>query len=271
MNPSSVKPLSTDSPAALPGLPRFQPVRQRRAFEEICQLIRARLTAGELKPGDKLPDERELAMQLGVGRNALRDALRSLEVAGLVERRKGAKGGAFIRKGDTNRMDQVIRDLLSVGSISVAELAEARVHLLELVVRLACDRADEADFLALYGNIERTRIVTASGRFLDRVECSREFYRLLGEATHNPVLAMMVHALSEILMQFVFARVAAGGKPHPRLVQTRRDFLEALRQRNSDLAMQMMRKHLEAVHRMLAASLGNGGLAGASMSSVVPR
>jgi GntR family transcriptional regulator, transcriptional repressor for pyruvate dehydrogenase complex len=77
--------------------------------------------------------------------------------------------------------------------------------------------------------------------------------------------------LSEILMQFVLARVAAGGKPHPRLVQTRRDFLEALRQRNSDLAMQMMRKHLEAVHRMLAASLGNGGLAGASMSSVVPR
>lgn len=255
----------------LPLGPRFQPIRQHRTFEEICQRIRVHLAEGGLKPGDKLPDERELAAQLGVGRNALREALRSLEIAGLVERRKGAKGGTFIREGDTGRMDQVMRDLLSLGSISVAELAEARVHVLELVVRLACDRAVEADFQALEENIERTRQVTLTGRYLDRVECSREFYRLLGEATHNPVLAMMVHALSEILMQFVYARVAAGGKPHPRLVQTRRDFLAALRDRDSTLATYLMRKHLEAVHRMLAASLGDAGLASARMTSIMPR
>jgi DNA-binding GntR family transcriptional regulator len=167
-------------------------------------------------------------------------------------------------------MDQVMRDLLSVGSISVAELAEARIHILELVVRLACGRAVEADFEAIEANIERTRQVTLSGRYLDRVECSREFYRLLGEATHNPVLAMMVHALSEILMQFVYARVAAGGKPHPRLVQTRRDFLAALRERDSAVAVQLMRNHLEAVHKMLAASLGDAGLASARITSIMP-
>jgi GntR family transcriptional regulator, transcriptional repressor for pyruvate dehydrogenase complex len=276
VNPSPVKsPLKTipgmRPQAGLPPGPRFQPIRQHRTFEEICRRIRTHLAEGGLKPGDKLPDERELAAQLGVGRNALREALRSLEVAGLVERRKGAKGGAFIREGDTDRMDQVMRDLLSVGSISVADLAEARIHILELVVRLVCERAVDGDFEALEDNIERTRQITLSGRYLDRVECSREFYRLLGEATHNPVLAMIVHALSEILMQFVYARVAAGGKPHPRLVQTRRDFVEALRDRDSTLATYLMRKHLEAVHRMLAASLGEAGLASARMTSIMNR
>ncbi len=270
VNPASVKSPTAPLHAGPPDGPRFRPVRQRRAFEEICQRIRAQLADGGLKPGDKLPEERELAARLGVGRNALREALRSLEIAGLVERRKGAKGGAFIREGDTGRMDQVMRDLVSVGSISVAELAEARVHVLELVVRMACDRALPADFDTLQDNIERTRQITASGRFLDRVECSREFYRLLGEATHNPVMAMMVHAISEILMQFVYARVAAGGKPHPRLVQSRRDFLAALRERDSGLATHLMRNHLEAVHRMLAASFGNRGLASARMTSIMP-
>jgi GntR family transcriptional regulator, transcriptional repressor for pyruvate dehydrogenase complex len=275
VNPLPVKPppakTSVDvRPAATAG-PRFQPVHSHRTFEEICRRIRAHLAEGGLKPGDKLPDERDLAAQLGVGRNTLREALRTLEIAGLVERPRGARGGVFISQGDTGRMDQVMRDLLSLGSISVTDLAEARVHLLELVVRLACDRAVQSDFDALDANIERTREITATGRFLERVECSREFYRLLGEATHNPVLGIMVHALSEILMQFVYARVAAGGKPHPRLVETRRQFVAALRDRDGELASRMMRKHLEAVHEMLAASLGEAGLASARMTSIMTR
>ena len=125
---------------ALPGLV-FTPIHTRRAFEEICQRIREQLAAGALKPGDKLPAERELAQQLGVGRNALREALRSLEIAGIVRLQKGVKGGAFIHEGDPGRMDQVVQDMLSLGSISIDELTEARVHIQDLVVRLVCARA----------------------------------------------------------------------------------------------------------------------------------
>lgn len=229
----------------------FEPIQTRRTFEEICDRIRARLTSGELKPGDKLPPERELAQQLGVGRNALREALRSLEIAGILELRKGVKGGAFIRSGDTARMDAVVQDMFSLGSISMAELAEARLHVQELVVRMACERAREADLQALEANIDRTEEMTESGRFLDRVECSREFYRLLGAATGNAVMAMMVQSITELLMKFVYARVAAGGKPQPRLVATRREFLAALRARDAERATRLMRSHLEATHSML--------------------
>ena len=243
--------LAIDAGAFERVVPAFQPIQVRRAFEEICDRIRARIAAGLLKPGDKLPAERELAQQLGVGRNALREALRSLEIAGIVRLQKGAKGGAFIREGDAGRMDEVVRDMLSLGSISVAELTESRIHIQDLVVRLACERATRAELDALAANIERTERMTADGLYLERVECSREFYRLLAAATHNQVLAMMVHSITEILMQFVYVRVSAGGKPQPKLVEKRRAFLDALRQRDAETATRLMRLHLISVHRLL--------------------
>lgn len=231
----------------------FAPIHTRRAFEEICQRIRDQLSSGALKPGDKLPAERELAQQLGVGRNALREALRSLEIAGILRLQKGVKGGAFINEGDAGRMNEVVRDMYSLGSISVAELTEARVHIQDLVVRLACERASAADLAALEANIDRTAQMSTEGRYLDRVECSREFYRLLAAATHNQVLAMMVHSITEIVMQFVYARVAAGGKPQPRLVEKRREFVAALRARDATETARLMQSHLASVHRMLQA------------------
>ena len=262
-SPSRLDP--TDAPAPPPSAaktragtdraqPSFEPIQSRRAFEQICERIRAQIAAGTLRPGDKLPAERDLAQQLGVGRNALREALRSLEIAGVVRLQKGAKGGAFIREGDAGRMDEVMRDMLSLGSISIAELTESRLHIQDLVVRLACERATREDLDALAANIDRTEQMTTTGRYLDRVECSREFYRLLAAATHNQVLAMIVHSITEILMQFVYARVVAGGKPQPKLVEKRRAFLAALRERDADEATRQMRAHLISVHRLLEPS-----------------
>ncbi len=231
--------------------PLFEPIHTRRAFEEICLRIRQQLSTGALKPGDKLPPERDLALQLGVGRNAVREALRTLELAGIVHLRKGVKGGAFIRDGDSGQMNQIVQDMLSLGSISVEDLTEARVHIQDLVVRLACKRASAAEWAALQANINRTEQMTREGRYLDRVECSREFYKLLAAATGNPVLSMMVASLTEILMKFVYTRVEAGGKPQPRLVEKRREFLLALRARDADLATRLMKTHLESVHKLL--------------------
>lgn len=181
----------------------------------------------------------------------MREALRSLEMAGVVRLQKGVKGGAFICSGDAGRMNEVVRDMLSLGSISVAELTESRVHIQDLVVRLACERATATELDALEANIERTQQMTIAGRYLDRVECSRDFYRLLVAAAHNQVLAMMVRSITEILMQFVYARVVAGGPPQPRLVEKRRAFLAALRKRDAEEATRLMRNHLASVHRLL--------------------
>jgi len=250
-----------DAPSGLRASPAasteiFRPIHARRTFEEICHRIREQLALGVLKPGDKLPAERSLAQQLGVSRNVLREAIRSLEMAGVLRLQKGVKGGAFIREGDTDRMNAVMRDMLSLGTISVRELAEARIHILDLVVRLACKSARKSDFDALQENIGRTELATKEGRLLDRVEGSRQFYRLLVAATGNQVMAMIVHSVTEIHMRFVYAKMVASGVSMPRLVEKRRQFLAALRARDVHKATRLMRAHLESVNRMLEADPG---------------
>jgi GntR family transcriptional regulator, transcriptional repressor for pyruvate dehydrogenase complex len=230
---------------------KFQPIHVRRTFDEICERIREQLALGVLKPGDKLPRERDLAEQLGVSRNVLKEALRSLEMAGLLRLQKGVKGGAFIQEGDMGRMNDVVRDMLSLGAISVRELSEGRIQILDLIVRLACERAQAADFQALEANIERADLATREGRWLDRVECSREFYKLLAAATGNKVMAMIMESVTEIHMRFVYAKVASSGVSMPQLVEKRRQFLSALRLRDVSSATRLMRVHLESVQRML--------------------
>lgn len=246
--------------AGAPAPVTFRPIHTRRAFEEICERIREQLALGVLKPGDKLPPERELAQQLGVSRNVLREALRSLEMAGILRLQKGVKGGAFIREGDTSRMNEVMRDMLSLGTISVRELSEARINVIDLVVRLACVNARQRDFEALEANIERTDIATREGRLLDRVECSREFYNLLAESTGNKVITMIVSSVTEIHMRFVYAKVASSGAATPRLTDKRRQFLAKLRARDVAGATQLMRVHTESVQRMLESDPGSMSL-----------
>jgi DNA-binding GntR family transcriptional regulator len=148
-------------------------------------------------------------------------------------------------------MNDVMRDMLSLGTISVRELSEARVHVLDLVVGLACDHARQSDLDALEANIERTELATREGRLLDRVECSREFYKLLAASTGNKVMAMIMDSVTEIHMRFVYAKVASSGVAMSRLAERRRQLLSAIAGRNASSARRLMRTHLEAVQRML--------------------
>ena len=78
---------------------KVAPERGRRIFEDIYDQIRSDLASGALKPGDKLPAERELAEKLGFSRSAVREAIRALEASGIVYLQKGVNGGAFIQTG----------------------------------------------------------------------------------------------------------------------------------------------------------------------------
>lgn len=149
------------------------------------------------------------------------------------------------------RMNDVVRDMLSLGAISIRDLSESRLQILDLIVRMACERAQEADFLALKANIERSDLATREGRLLDRVECSREFYKLLASATRNKVMVMIVDSVTEIHMRFVYAKVASSGVSMPQLIEKRGQFLSALRARDVPSATRLMQTHLQSVQRML--------------------
>lgn len=227
----------------------FEPIRRRRAFEEVCETIRHQLSIRALRPGDKLPAERELSEQLGVSRSALREALRTLELAGILEFKKGVKGGAFVREGDPTSMKRVLQDLVHLGTISLDDLTEARLLIQSGVVRLACERATDEDIEAISVNIDNMAEMTRLGLHEERLRYVVEFYKLLALATRNQVLAILVDSLTDILLRFL--RRITGGGPQPGLVESRRRFLKHLRARDADKAVAEMEAHLTKLHKLL--------------------
>jgi DNA-binding FadR family transcriptional regulator len=227
--------------------------RPARAFEEIAQQIRDRLTSGDLKAGDKLPPEREMAEQFGVGRNAIREALRTLEIAGVLRLEKGRSGGAYIRPANASRMTLAMQDLMDYGSIELDELTETRILILELLTRLACDRGRDEDFDASEHNVDEPEAVPRAGQLDRRAELAAEFYTLIAKATHNRVLVLMVTSLSQILPRLIQERVKQEGRaPTAALVTQRRRFLRHLRLRDPQNAFAELRAQMLEGHRVVA-------------------
>ncbi|MEK0417560.1 MAG: hypothetical protein RI949_1566 [Pseudomonadota bacterium] len=233
-----------DSATLLPG-------RAPRIFEDICSQVREQMAKGVLRPGDKLPAERELAEQLGSSRTAVREALRSLEMAGIVELRKGVKGGAFIREGDPGVVTRSFGDMVNLGRISLESLTESRVIIQDAVVRLACQRGTADDFDALERSIERTWLLTQQELWEERRFQLVQFYRLLAQATRNEVMVIIVDALTDIVLR-ILARDET--VPRAQVVKVQQEIVRCLRRRDADKAVEIMSRHLTSLNDHLLES-----------------
>jgi GntR family transcriptional regulator, transcriptional repressor for pyruvate dehydrogenase complex len=222
----------------------FGPIRSTRLFEEICEQIRGQLSLGKIGPGDKLPAERDLAEQFGVSRAALREALRTLEVSGLIELRKGAKGGAFMLEAGAP-MTQSFESMLDLGRIPMRDFTEARILLTEVVVRLACERGTKADFAAIERDIDRVEAAVARREGYKNLNVITEFYDLLAAATGNQMLRFLTHGIAQVLSGLIQARQPS---PTEDLVERRREILKSLRARDADTAGKLLSRHLMRVH-----------------------
>lgn len=211
------------------GAPQFKAVSTRRTFEEVTDQVRELLLGGSLQAGDRLPAERELSKMLGVGRPALREALRALEAAGLIELRKGKLGGAFISKGKPSIVSARMSDLLRLGNVSVEELFEVRLWMQTGMVRAACARRTEEDLRALRDNVRLAEELHLQGRYEERIAANIQFHNLLAGASHNPVAELVIRGLSDAL-QGLISRV--GSELSRGTFRYRHDILQALETRN---------------------------------------
>ncbi|MBL8359190.1 MAG: FadR family transcriptional regulator [Rubrivivax sp.] len=237
---------SAPVPVPAAGTASFVAITPHRAFEDIAGQIRALVADGRLKPGDRLPPERELAAQFHVSRNTLREALRALELAGMIESRKGAAGGAFVRPGSGKVVVGGLRDLYHLGAITPEHLTEARIWLSTLVVRVACERATEEDLAALEANVAAAMRADEAGDFDERQRLHREFHLILAQATRNPIVAITMEGVMEVLGHFI-ARI--GPRENPFTLPSRRRFLKHLRARDAEAAAAEMTRFLERMQQ----------------------
>jgi DNA-binding FadR family transcriptional regulator len=234
------------SPAE-PGL--FSRVSVGRISEIIVDQIRLLMRQGQLKPGDRLPPERDLCERFGVSRVTVREALRMLESSGLVEIRVGARGGAFVTVPSSDRVGEGLADLLTLSVISAADVTEVRMILEAGIVPLVCERATEEDLAELEAICQRSEAALAAGDY--SMDMSLAFHIRVAQATHNPAVVMLVESFrGPILMSLQQAHEAA---PEMGGLGTREheQFIEAVRRRDVDSASKIMREHLErTAHRL---------------------
>lgn len=224
----------------------FQPIRSARAFEEIAHQIRTELSEGRLKIGDRLPSERALSEQFGVSRNTLREALRSLEHAGLVRLQKGASGGAFISEGSDRAIAAGLMDMYHLGAIQPAQLTEARIWLESIIVREACNRATDVDIAELNANIQAA---IAAAKEDDLAKCAMkhiEFHGILARITGNPVIMTVMNSVLEVLSHFVNK---IGFYDNTFVVPSRRRFMKHLVEGDANAAVAEMETSLKRLQR----------------------
>jgi GntR family transcriptional regulator, transcriptional repressor for pyruvate dehydrogenase complex len=229
---------------------RFASVRPRRAVDEIIAQIRRRIQSGELTPGQKLPNERTLAEQLGVSRNTLREAIRMLEVSGLVSIRKGSQGGAFLNGSNSAALSQNLIDGISLRQYGVKDLVDVRLVLESYVVEQICEHASDEEIEELAAIAEASAAAESSeSDYERRLALHMDFHRQLAAVSHNGVAEALMGPLLEIMRHFHLVTGPTGGLATH---QTRQHLVQALRRRDAVSARLALSQHLQALQGLVS-------------------
>ena len=183
-------------PAMKSGERKVIPFRTATMSTQIVAQVRDALFAKELRPGDFLGTEKDLAERFGVSRIVARDALRTLEAQGVVEIKVGSGGGARIAQGNARLFAEALAVQLDLAGVSVGEIMDAQRAIECLAAELAAANStteDHARLRALIADAER-RIDDVGG--FTRV--SREFHLAVAEASHNRVLVVQLISLQHV-------------------------------------------------------------------------
>lgn len=226
--------------------PVFRKLRSERASDEIAAQIRAELAAGKLPIGTRLPAERTLAEQFGVSRNTLREAMRSLEHAGLIRLQKGATGGAIVQDRSGDAIASSLVDMYHLGGIRPRDLTQARIMYESSIIRLACKNAKQADIDALNANIVAADEARKSGNFDKRIEVHLEFHRMLARIAGNPIMVVVMNGVLGIMRRFLHT---IGPYDNTFVTPSRRRFMKHFAARDVNAAVAEMETLLKKLEK----------------------
>lgn len=183
----------------MPNTSLFSPVVTQKASGAIYDQIRNMIVVGDLKPGDKLPSERSLMDMMQRSRPTIREALRMLENAGLIQIVPG--GGAIVREPSISSIQQPLESIMALQSISDEELFEYRFYIEEMAASWAAQRRTEEDLAALRSCIESLKkLVDDFDAFL---KWDVQFRSLIAKASHNRLAMVMEGVIYNIVVNIL--------------------------------------------------------------------
>lgn len=225
-------------------LNRFEEVVIESPVDLIIRQIKNLLSTGQLKPGDRLPSERQLAERFGVGRTHVRDAIKKLEFYGIIK--TYPQSGSVIAGLEISAMEGLITDILKLDNYDLYSLVETRFLLETEGARLCALRRTKKNL----EDIERAAI-NYEKRIEDGssgVEEDLAFHRAIAEGSQNMVLkSLLMTIMPDIMTNYTKFRVCDSNAKVSKAAVEHRQLVEAIREKNGDEAECIMREHLQGV------------------------
>jgi GntR family transcriptional repressor for pyruvate dehydrogenase complex len=228
---------------------KILPVRRTRVPEEIVAQIRGLIASGELRPGDLLPSERELAERFQVSRASIREALTALKVVGLLERSRSG-GGLSARGNHAWFTIAPLSSYLATRSHLVEQI-EVRRMIEPEMGRLAADRAEPDDIARMEACLNDMAADIATGGIGSDADAA--FHSAIARCTDNELLARIVEVIGAAIHEHrELFQTAEGAR---RSLEEHRHILEAIRRGDAEAAYEATRCHLDTVRRLLEDAL----------------
>ena len=223
----------------------FEVVRKHKVYEAVAEQIE-RLILEKLKPGDKLPSERELAEMLQVSRSSIRDAIRGLELKGLVEPRQGA--GTIVRERSAESSVSPFANALKRRQEMVSELLDFRKMLEPPLAARAAAHASSDEISEMEEILQRQEEKLSH---LDpAIDEDAEFHYSIALASGNSVVLKVLDILMDLLRETRERSLQAPGRQKKSLAGHRR-ILTAIKHRDAEGAKSAMRRHIEDVEEIV--------------------
>jgi len=233
----------------------FKPIRPKKLSEEIVSQIKDLIGQGTLKPGERIPSERELAAFLCVSRPSVREAIMVLEAMGFLESRQG--GGTFVRSLTEVSMADPLASMVERRDPRMLHaLTEVRMGLETWSAYLAARRAEDSEINRLHELYEVMAEQAATGGWDPEIDA--EFHLTITAATHNTI---QIHVLNTIQTLFQTTIMVALGEFYSKegyvelLLNHHHDIYRAIADHDPERARQKMMEHLSLVEEKLAVFL----------------
>lgn len=227
----------------------FERIQQPSITQEIMRQIKQQIADGTLKKGDRLPSERNLAQLFGISRASIREALKVLEMMGLVECVQGS--GTFIGGSMESSLTQPLSVMFLLEQGSLSQVLDIRRALEVTAAGLAAQRADAQvlDELELL-----CRRIEAQPDEKVRVQADRAFHYTIAAAAQNPLLSTMLNA-SSVLIEDLIAdarqRMMGADELGGDINTQHRSIVDAIKSKNAPMAEMAMRAHMDAIQHHL--------------------
>jgi DNA-binding FadR family transcriptional regulator len=233
-------------------------IRELEAIEQqrealpllIARRLMDHLSRGGFRPGDRLPSERQLALSLGIGRSAVRDALKPLALLGLLDTRQG--NGTFLRSLESDIIPKAIEWGLFLGAPRIRDLFEARCNLEVMVAGLAARRRSDEDLAVLRRELAAMRASAGDGADFTRADMA--FHKRLAEASGNQTLVQIMASIQRLLQTWI-ARVMRNDENYAATLSEHEAILEALERGDAEAARAAMERHVWTALGRLEATL----------------